>query len=392
MRPRLQPAGAILGAAIITILGLGGCVLNPLSRDTAPPMPKGILYEYPVFDDQVTGIAISATGRLFVNFPRWDKDPLYSVAEVLPDGTIQPFPDEGWNRWGKDEAAHPEAHFVCVQSVFIDKTDRLWILDAASPNFRGVVPHGPKLLKVNLASGTVEQVIPFGPEVALPNSYLNDVRVDTARNVAYLTDSGSGALIVVDLATGTSRRRLADHPSTKAEPGYVPKIDDRELRDSAGRVPQINADGIALDPDGEYLYYHALTARTLYRIKTAYLRDPQLGEADLARHVERVAETGAADGMLMDGSGNLFITSLEDHAVKGYRPGKRVSIVVQDGLLHWPDSLAVSPDGYLYITDSQINLSPRFNFGKDLRIRPYRYYKSWLIPIETEQGTLKLLP
>ncbi|BDV41469.1 hypothetical protein GURASL_03920 [Geotalea uraniireducens] len=392
MRQRQQPVRSFFCAVMLATLCWGGCALNPMSHDAARPIPGGALYEFPLFNDQVTGIALSATGRLFVNFPRWGKDPLYSVAEVLPDGTTRPFPDEGWNRWGRDEATHPEAHFVCVQSVFIDRNDRLWILDAASPGFSGVVPHGAKLLKVNIDSATVEQVIPFGPEIALSHSYLNDVRIDTGRNIAYLTDSGTGALVVVDLATGTSRRLLADHPSTKAEPDYVPKIDGRELRDSTGQVPQINADGIALDPAGEYLYYHALTARTLYRIKTVYLRDPKLSPTELAKHVERLTETGAADGMVMDGSGNLFVTSLEDHAVKEYRPGKPLATIVQDSLIHWPDSLAISPDGYLYITDSQINLSPRFNFGKDLRIRPYRYFKSWLLPLETEQGTLRSLP
>ena len=376
----------VVCGAIIAIFCCGGCVLNPQSRVTAPPVPGEALDEYPVFNDQVTGIAISARGRLFVNFPRWDRDPLYSVAEVLPDGTTRPYPDEGWNRWGSDEAAHPEAHFVCVQSVFVDSGDRLWILDAASPAFRGVVPGGPKLVRVNLGTDKVEQVIPFGPAVALPHSYLNDVRVDTGRNVAYLTDSGTGALVVVDLATGAGRRLLADHPSTKAEPGYVPKIDGRELRDSAGNVPQIHADGIALDPAGEYLYDHALTARTLYRIRIVPLRDPNLGAAEVGKQVERLVETGAADGMLVDGSGNLFVTSLEDHAIKRYRPGGAFTTVVQNSLIHWPDSLAISPDGYLYITDSQINLSPRFNFGQDLRIRPYRYFRSWLLPGETEQG------
>jgi hypothetical protein len=37
------------------------------------------------------------------------------------------------------------------------------------------------------------------------------------RQVAYLTDSGAGAIVVVDLAAGTGRRLLAGHPSTRSE-------------------------------------------------------------------------------------------------------------------------------------------------------------------------------
>jgi hypothetical protein len=40
----------------------------------------------------------------------------------------------------------------------------------------------------------------------------------------------------------------------------------------------------------------------------------------------------------------------------------------------------ISPDDYLYFTDSQIGLSPRFNNGTDRRALPYRYFKIWLAP------------
>jgi len=365
----------------VFVLLCGGCMTYPISHDTAVPVARGALFEYPYFNDQLTGVAVSHKGRTFVNFPRWDKDPLYSVAEVLTDGSLRPYPDYGWNRWGADEALHPEAHFVCVQSVVVDRDDFLWILDPASPSFKGVVRGGAKLVKVNLTTDLVEQVIPLDLSAAPPESYLNDVRIDTKGKTAYITDSGAGAIVVVDLDNGKARRLLSGHPSTKAEPGYVPVIEGKELRTENGAVPQIHADGIALDSRGEYLYYHALIGRTLYRIKTAFLKDPSLTEKELGPLVERVADTGAVDGMLMDDQDNLYLTILEEHAVKRYRPSEvLLTTIVQEGL-HWPDSLAISPDNYLYVTDSQINLMPRFNFGKDLRLLPYRLFKIWLLPL-----------
>ncbi len=376
---------AVAGFIIVLFLALcmlGGCAVNPISYDAAVPKARAALLEYPYFSDQVTGITVSRQGRIFVNFPRWDKDPLYSVAEVMSDGSLQPYPDTDWNRWGIDEARHPESHFVCVQSVYVDGNDFLWILDPASPAFKGVVAGGAKLLKVNLATGLVDRVIPFDGAAAPTSSYLNDVRVDPAGDAAYISDSGAGAILVVDLASGKSRRLLADHPSTKSEAGYVPVIDGKELRTESGQVPKINADGIAVDARGEYLYYHALTARTLYRIKTSYLKDARLTEAELAAHVERVAETGAVDGMLMDGNDNLYLTALEENAVKRYRiKSDTLETVVQDGRIQWPDSMSISPDGYLYFTASQINRMPRYNHGVDDRILPYRFFKIWLAPI-----------
>ncbi|TWJ16556.1 L-dopachrome tautomerase-related protein [Geobacter argillaceus] len=366
--------------SLASFMFLGGCVTNPISYNAAEPVPRGALFEYPYFNDQVTGIAVSEQGRIFVNFPRWDKDPLYSVAELLPDGSLRPYPDNDWNRWGKDEAGHPEAHFICVQSVVVDTDDSLWVLDPASPGFKGVVPGGAKLLKINLTTDTVERVIPFGDAAAPRNSYLNDVRLDPAGDVAYITDSGTGAILVVDLASGKSRRLLADHPSTKAEPGYVPIIAGKELRDENGRVPQIHADGIAIDAAGEYLYYHALTARMLYRIKTSFLKDASLSEAQLAGKVEMLAETGAVDGMVMDSDNNLYFTALEENAVKRYRPDGSIDTIIKDDRIQWPDSMDISPDDYLYFTASQIHRMPRFNYGRDERIIPYKVFKLWLAP------------
>ena len=42
------------------------------------------------FDHQVTGVAATADGRIFVNFPRWTDDAPISVAEVLPGGELRP--------------------------------------------------------------------------------------------------------------------------------------------------------------------------------------------------------------------------------------------------------------------------------------------------------------
>lgn len=59
-------------------------------------------------------------------------------------------------------------------------------------------------------------------------------------------------------------------------------VEGRELIDQQKKSPlQINSDGIALDLKNDYLYYHALTGHTLYRIKGQYLRDPSLSRGDL---------------------------------------------------------------------------------------------------------------
>src|SRR3954464_6121981 len=75
-------------------------------------------------DFQITGISVSKSSRIFVNFPRWSDHYLNAVVEVMKDGSVKPFPDEYWNRWDmKLETAGKQ--FVCVQSVVVDDQDAL---------------------------------------------------------------------------------------------------------------------------------------------------------------------------------------------------------------------------------------------------------------------------
>ncbi len=79
---------------------------------------------------------------------------------------------------------------------------------------KGVVPGGAKLLKSDLASRQLVQRITFDETVVYPTTYLNVVRFDTQKGFAYITDSGRGGIIVVNLANGTSHRVLDEHYST----------------------------------------------------------------------------------------------------------------------------------------------------------------------------------
>ena len=321
---------------------------------------------------QVTGVAVSKAGRLFVNFPRWVDEPTPSVAEVAADGSLTPYPDAAWNGWQKDKG-DVKKQFVCVQSVFVDDTDTLWILDPAAPAFQGPVPGGPKLLRVNLATNKVERVYAFDDKAAPKGSYLNDVRI--ANGHAFMTDSGLGAVVVLNLGTGKARRLLDKAPSTKAEAGLEVTIGGKPWRGGDGKTPQINSDGIALDPKREHLYYQALTGKTLYRIPIAALLDEKFAPDALGAKVERVAATQPTDGIEFDAAGNLYMTALEESALKVLRPDGKLEVFAQSPEYEWPDSIAIGPSGELYFTTSQIQHMPPFNGGKDARKPPYRVYR-----------------
>lgn len=314
-------------------------------------------------DRQWTGIGVSSDGRIFANYPRWSANVPVSVVELTSSGEL-PFPNVEWNRWSP--SVSPEDHFVAVQSVYVDDEDFLWVLDTGNPRFQGVVKDGPKLVKYDLASNQAIQTIAFDSSVALNNSYLNDVRVDTSSGYAYLSDSNNGALIVVNLDTGQSRRVLDDHPSTQAENIRL-TIEGRSFSS------KVDVDGIALDSAEGYLYYQALRGRSLYRIETRWLQDETLNDRELGQKVEFLAETGAADGLAFGKEdGKVYLTSIEHNAIRRYEPGGDIEMVMQDDQIKWPDSVAITDRG-IFFTTSQIHLGSS-------RLEPYRVYQIRPIP------------
>lgn len=352
------------------MLTLAAAMPSALAGGTAAASSSPQLTEvYRNNDFQLTGISVSKTGRVFVNFPRWSAEYLNAVIEVQPDGSAKPFPDEQWNRWDltPDTASK---HFVCVQSVVVDDNDSLWILDPAAPMLMSIVPDGPKLVQIDLKTNKVTRAIPIPPEVAKTNTYLNDVRFDNKRQFAYITDSGLGGIIVVNLASGKSHRHLDKDPSVMPDSSVKITIDGKAVLGPSGQTPAFHSDAIALSPDTQHLYYQPIAKRTLFRVSTESLRDPG-GKPK----PEVYAKTFPLDGIWMDKKANIYLSNLEGKAVSRLRPDRKIETVVSDSRLQWPDTFSEGPDGSIYVTASHINDSPTYNKGKSVRTMPYQVFK-----------------
>jgi sugar lactone lactonase YvrE len=363
-------------------------VLDSIQAGSLPAsQPIGVLEPVAHFHGAMpTGVTVSGKGRIFVNFPKWGDDVPFTVAEVR-DGTAVPYPDEAINRTDPHDLAHT---LVSVQSVVVDPADRLWILDTGSIKFEPAEYGGPKLVCVDLQTNRVAKSILFPPDVALRTTYLNDVRFDLRRStegVAFITDSsdqGPNAIIVVDLGSGESWRKLHDHPSTKAQSvqRFLPVVEGRPFvvpqnDGSIKLAAPMGSDGIAIGAGGSRLYYCPLASRQLFSVPTDLLADRLLPERVVsAAVIDEGDKGGAADGLESDATGSIYATNYEHNAVLRRTASGEWQTIVSDPRLLWPDTLSLAADGYLYVTANQLHRQARFQGGKDLRRKPYTLFRT----------------
>lgn len=329
-----------------------------------------------------TGVTVSHDGRIFVCFPRWGDRVDFTVGEIV-DGNAVAYPNAEVNH---PTPADPAASLMSVQSVVVDPANRLWLLDTGSIESSPPPPGGPKLVGIDLQRNRVIKSILFPPDVALPTSYLNDVRFDLRRGeagMAFITDSsptGPNGIIVVDLGSGKSWRRLNDHPSTKAVWGFLPIVEGQPLMyRQPGQPPRhltTGADGVAISSDGRWLFYCPLASRRLYSVSAEALADMSVSDWRVAETVVDHGEKGASDGLESDAQGRIYATNYEHNAILRRRIDGTHEVLVQNSQLLWPDTLSVASDGFLYVIANQLHRQPGFQEGADLREKPYYLFRT----------------
>ena len=307
-------------------------------------------------DFRLVGIGVSAKGRVFATAPSSQARSRFSMVEVDPKtGAVTPYPDAAWNNFS--EQGDGKSQWISVQALWVDKADHLWALDSSLSNVNQErLP--PKLVEFDLSTNRVIRQYDFNGVVSAKDS-LNDVRIDTVNDFAYLTNAGNkGSLVVLDLKTGKARQVLVGERSTFADPSQHLMIGSEVALRPNGSIVATQADGIALSPDAQWLYYRPLTDHNYWRVPTAALRDATLNDAELSGKVEYLGSSVLSGGLIMDANGTLYGGDLEHHSVVALTlsPDKKLRskiFISAPSKLSWADGFAIS-GGYLYIADSHL--------------------------------------
>ena len=241
--------------------------------------------------------------------------------------------------------------------------------------------HQPEAGRLGHQRQQLAKLIEIAPEAAPNGSFLNDLAIDSERQIAYIADTGSirsgknTALIVIDLQNGEARRLLQDHVSVVAkDEDFVAEGRTLKVAPKEGEPfsPRVAADPIALGPNNSWLYYGPMSGDTLYRIRTADLLDENLDAKALGAKAEAYGPRPYSDGISVDTEANVYISAVQSNAlgVLG-SDGKYRELVRDDDKLAWPDAMSYGPDGMLYVVVNQLHRTAVLNGGEASSKPPY---------------------
>jgi sugar lactone lactonase YvrE len=354
---------------LVLIVGLvvGGIWLRygggePFPDRTGPPeLPASALQVVADLPYPPGNVAVSPDGRVFFTFHPEGSPPIH-VAEWV-GGKAVPYPPDlpDYLAWQSPLALR------------VDRQNRLWVLDNGHHGFGT-----PRLVAFDLATGKVANRYGFSAHLAGWGSHLNDFQVSPDGKHVYIADASliakTPALLVLDVERGSVRRLLEGHESVTPE-DYVLDVQGRRMVLLGIFAIRPGVDSIALDRQGEWLYFAPVTSTHLYRVRTADLDDPTLAPDELARRVERFAEKPPSDGITTDVAGDIYLTDPDQSAIVMLTPEGKLRTLVKDPRLRWPDGFSFGPDGWLYVTSSALQQVILRSSGEVASNAPYQIFR-----------------
>jgi sugar lactone lactonase YvrE len=328
-------------AAIAVRLTYGGG--RPYGDVTGRPILADDLLETVLsYPEPIGNVAVSGDGRGFFTVHP-ESRPMGAKLLEFRGGTAWPYPSE----------AVQDDLFQTPLGVVVDRQHRLWVIDHGRHGF-----DTPRLIAIDLATGRVVHDHRFGRDAAPRGSFLQDLQVTPDGETVFIADLSfwrkRPAIVVHDVATAADRRVLERHPSVTAQDWLITTPARQMVFFGGLAAMKPGIDGIAVTPDGVWLAYGAMSHDTLFRVPTAALKDPRLGNEEIAAHVEALGHKPLSDGLSPDLEGGIWITDVEHGAVLRMTPDGVLETWIETPRIRWADALSFGPGGWLYLADSAI--------------------------------------
>lgn len=295
-------------------------------------------------------VALTSNNVMFLGCPR------YTPSEDTPAlvrrdaaGKMHPFPGNGWNMW-KPGADGREA-FVYLNSVHIFADNTVWVVDQGSlsadafgTEYSNPQPGAQKIVQLSSETGEILKILRFDETILPAGAKMNDLRFHGSK--MYVSESGLGALIVHDLETGETIRRLSGRPSVMAQKVSMTLALQPDGKEKPFTPP--NADLIEISEDGQWLFWAAPTG-PLYKIRTEDLNNRTITDDVLETHVEKVSDIAFSSGCAMDTRGNFYACETKSGKITVIAPSGKTATLTSNPDFVRPDGAFISSDRKLYV-------------------------------------------
>lgn len=293
---------------------------------------------------QMTGLAVTESGRIFVSFPHWGANPTdFSLGEVK-DGTIYPLLQE------INFASLRRLNYVMTAAG-----PRLFALDEGRADAGFDEGKGPRIFAIDVSGEVpvVERVYPIAGASLAVGSLLSDIRVDSLTNKAFISDTGAAAILVLDLATGESYRALekAAELRKNIQMIYFPGGVYNKLTDVCA---------LELSEKNSRLFFSAMGGDIIYSVPVTALLDKNLTADARRKSIKSETLYGAPCSGMVRRDTWLIMGDLPDLGIWEFdfqeevNKGRLFDVGID---VKWADSFAVDGVNDLYFTESQHNLA-----------------------------------
>jgi hypothetical protein len=315
------------------------------------------------WDERPGNVTVTDNGTVFSTVHPLGS-PSSQVLKIIDTKTTAPFPSKSWQKQPGEMAT--ENKFDTPLGIVHDSQNNIWIIDM------GLTFGKTRLFSFNSITGNKIFELTFPENVAPKGSFIQDLAVDDINGFVYLADISNPGILVVDV-NKKSVRRLEQHKSFLSED--VSMIIDSKLIYFGGQPARVAVNPITLSADKKTLFYGAMNGKSWYSLDTKAVRD-NLSDEAIQKTIRKSSDKPISDGVATDEIGNHYFTNINEHGIDVWNSKtKKLTPLIRDQRLDWTDNVALSNDGYIYVTVNQLYKTPAFTGAADSGVTPYFIYK-----------------
>ncbi|MBB3196797.1 L-dopachrome tautomerase-related protein [Roseateles terrae] len=311
-------------------------------------------------------VAPAAGGRVFATVHPLGAPAAAQLIEITGRSSYRPWPSAAFQRGTQ---APSDDRIDSPLGLQADHRGHLWVIDM------GLQLGKTRLWSFDIRSGQQVKRLELPADIAPKGSFVQDLAIDADGGWAYLADIANPGLIAVNTTTGEARR-FSGHASLQADPQARMSIGGKDIQ-FQGTPAQVGVNPITLSADRKTVFFGAMNGQHWYEVPAALLH-PGVSDSQTAAAIRIIGDKPVSDGAATTKDGRHFFTNLNESGIDQLDARGRLTPVVRDPRLDWPDSVHHFDGGWLYVSVNQLYRTPAFTGGADEGKPPYRVMRVWI--------------